>query len=93
MFKIQLDYHGRHRILLMGELGTLLLAIGEWAAYASVATLQYGGRTYMAMTQGGVFGDISAETVYDITPRPTTLDNSQEWIDSEGVDHQQEQVE
>jgi hypothetical protein len=81
MFKIQFDAKGRFRIRAYD--GAVILAEGEWASYQSVATLEYGGETFIA---GSAFGLLpEAETVYCLSRdgiETGELDHSFENIDS-----------
>ncbi len=72
--RIQYDFNGRFRIL--AEDGTA----GDWAYYQTVATLQHGGKTYIAGTNYGLLP--TADTVYELTAIPTQLDHDMEYIDT-----------
>lgn len=85
MFKLQMDYHGRFRILYLeavsNEQDTKLTEVaGAWVPYRSIATLKHAGRTYIACSAYG--GLPMVETVYDITIKATSLDDSMCHTDS-----------
>ena len=82
MFKIQFDANGRFRIVRFDGAG--VLAEGAWALYSSVATLEYGGETFIA---GRAYPGLlpKAETVYCLSEHGIEMgepDHSFEYIDS-----------
>ncbi len=82
MFKLQMDYNGRFRILHKSG------ATSEWTHYRSLATLEHDGKTYVAGSEYGLLP--KAETVYEVTALPTSNDASFEWTDRFGADHSHE---
>jgi hypothetical protein len=74
-FKIQYDCDGNFRIVMLGAEESII-AMGAWMFYTGIATLEYGGCTYIA---GSSYGMLQPEeTVFYITTKPTELDNSME---------------
>lgn len=63
--KIQFNHYGQFRII--AEDGTK----GRWSSYRSLATLEHGGKTYIAGSEYGLLP--KAEVVYEFTELPTTL--------------------
>lgn len=103
-FRIQFDYHGRFRIVAQeddkhspGGSTPSRTLYGEWAGYTSLATLCWEGeidgrqvrKTFIASSEYGLLPN--PEEVYELSvPFSTTLDDSMQYIDSEGVDHRAE---
>jgi hypothetical protein len=83
--KIQFNYNGQFRIMLQDGMEVYY---GDWADYCALAVLQHQGKTYIAGSEYGLLPQ--GETIYEIAARPTTLDQSMQYIDARGKDHREE---
>jgi hypothetical protein len=82
-FSLQLNWNGQLRIVCQEDEH---VHYGDWVDYRHIATLTIHDTTYIAGTAYGLLH--KSEIIYKIEEQSTTLDDSMQYIDARGVDHE-----